>query len=317
MLLISWQTLRTRRASLAGAFVAIWLAVTLAYATAQLLAGALGGFGPGRFAAASHVLSANATVTYGHGADAERVPVLPGPRLPAAAVARAAAVPGVERAIGDVTFAAGAWRADGRALRAERLRGHGWPSAALTPYRLIAGRPPAGPRDVVADRRLGAAVGETLRVAAPGGEAAYRVVGVAAAAGDALESPLFFSAAVADRLSGAPGYVNAIGIVGPARAADLRAPGVEVRDRAQAAAADAGDPDVERRGSLVPLFGTMGAIAGAVALFVVAGTFALAIAQRRRETAVLRALGASPRQVRRLIAGEALIVSLAAGALGV
>ena len=40
-----------------------------------------------------------------------------------------------------------------------------------------------------------------------------------------------------------------------------------------------------------------------------AGTFALAIAQRRRETAVLRALGATPRQVRRLIAAEALIVS--------
>ena len=60
----------------------------------------------------------------------------------------------------------------------------------------------------------------------------------------------------------------------------------------------------------------MGGIAGAVALFVVAGTFALAIAQRRRETAVLRALGATPRQIRRLIAGEALLVSLLAGALG-
>jgi putative ABC transport system permease protein len=49
---------------------------------------------------------------------------------------------------------------------------------------------------------------------------------------------------------------------------------------------------------------------------VVAGTFALAIAQRRRETAVLRALGATPRQIRRLIAGEALLISLVAGALG-
>ena len=53
-----------------------------------------------------------------------------------------------------------------------------------------------------------------------------------------------------------------------------------------------------------------------MALFVVAGTFALAIAQRRREIAVLRALGATPPQIRRLIAGEALLVSLVAGALG-
>jgi putative ABC transport system permease protein len=81
--------------------------------------------------------------------------------------------------------------------------------------------------------------------------------------------------------------------------------------------ADPGDPEAESRADLIPIFGTMGGIAGMVALFVVAGTFALAIAQRRRETAVLRALGATPRQVRRLIAGEALIVSLVAGALGV
>ena len=33
MLRISLQTLRSRRGTLAGAFVAIWLAVTLAYAT--------------------------------------------------------------------------------------------------------------------------------------------------------------------------------------------------------------------------------------------------------------------------------------------
>ena len=60
----------------------------------------------------------------------------------------------------------------------------------------------------------------------------------------------------------------------------------------------------------------MGGIAGAVALFVVAGTFALAIAQRRRETAVLRALGATPRQVRRLIATEAFLLSVVASGLG-
>src|SRR3954447_22751092 len=113
MLRISWQTLRTRRASLAGAFLAIWLAVTLGYATAQLLAGAPGGFGPGRLAAAHHMLSAEATVAYGHGDDAERVPAIPGPRLPASAVARAAAVPGVERAVGDVRSAAGGRRPTG------------------------------------------------------------------------------------------------------------------------------------------------------------------------------------------------------------
>ena len=41
MLRISWQTLRARRGTLAGAFVAIWLAVTLAYATGVRVTGGI------------------------------------------------------------------------------------------------------------------------------------------------------------------------------------------------------------------------------------------------------------------------------------
>ena len=93
-------------------------------------------------------------------------------------------------------------------------------------------------------------------------------------------------------------------------------PDVEVLDRTRGAEADPGDPGAADRETLVAIFGVLGGIGGTVALFVVAGTFSLAIAQRRRETAVLRALGATPRQVRRLIAAEALIVSVVAAALG-
>ena len=312
MLRISWQTLRSRRGALTGAFVAIWLAVTLAYATGLLMSGALGAPGPGRLAAADAVVRADPTVRVGD----EPVDVVPAPRLPAAAVARAESIPGVERAIGDISFPAGVWDAAGRRLPAERLRGHGWQSAALTPYRLTAGQAPSRPRDVVVDARLGVRAGDTVRVVAPGGDAPYRVSGVAA--GSADEVALFFAPDVAGTLSGAPG-VDAIGVVGasPAELHGRMGEGVEVLDAAHASAADAGDPTTADREALVAIFGTMAGIAGTVALFVVAGTFTLAIAQRRRETAVLRALGATPRQVRRLIAGEALIVSLAATALGV
>ena len=79
-------------------------------------------------------------------------------------------------------------------------------------------------------------------------------------------------------------------------------------DRDHAADADASDPRAADRVTLVAIFGTMGGICGMLALFVVAGTFSLAIVQRRGEIAALRALGAAPHQVRRLIAGEALIV---------
>jgi putative ABC transport system permease protein len=322
VLRISLQTLRARRGSLAGAFVAIFLAVMLAAGTGLLMAGALSAPGPGRLAAADAVVRADPTVTVGHGEDAERVDVVPAPRLPADAVQRAARAPGVAAAIGDVSFAVGA-----RALRTagvERLQGHGWQSAALTPYRLTAGRAPSGPRDVVVDARLPARVGASIHMTAPGGAGSYRVTGVArgSANRDRGQAAVFFAPAVADALSGAAGRVNAIGIVAepgvsPAALRErLARPGVEVLDRAHAADADAGDPRAADRGTLIAIFGTMGGIAGFVALFVVAGTFALAIAQRRRETAVLRALGATPRQVRRLIAGEALLVSLVATGLG-
>ena len=99
-------------------------------------------------------------------------------------------------------------------------------------------------------------------------------------------------------------------------AAVRRARAAKVLDRDHAADADASDPRAADRVALVAIFGTMGGICAMVALFVVAGTFSLAIVQRRNEIAVLRALGAAPHQVRRLIAGEALIVSVVAGALG-
>ena len=181
---------------------------------------------------------------------------------------------------------------------------------------------------------------------APGGEATYRVTGTVRAAAGA--PTLFFADAVASRLSGHPGKANALAVarerpgrrahasrVVPRRRAErarprtvglrrrLRrsraatSPRLEALDRAHAADADAGDPRAADRATLVAIFATMGGIAGAVALFVVAGTFTLAITQRRREVAVLRALGAAPHQVRRLIAGEALIVSVVAGALGI
>src|SRR5215217_927638 len=182
MLRISLQTLRARRATLAGAFIAIWLAVTLACATGLLMAGALGAPGAGRLAAADSVVRADPTITVGRGEDAEGLDVIPGPRLPVATVDRVAAVPGVARAVGDVAFPAGAWNARGRhleAARADRLIGHGWDSATLTPYHLTEGRAPRGASDVVADARLGTRVGATLRIVTPTGDARYRVTGLA------------------------------------------------------------------------------------------------------------------------------------------
>src|SRR4051794_26101577 len=105
MLRISLQTLRARRGSLAGAFVAIWLAVTLAYGTGLLMDGALGPPGPGRFAG-DFVVRADPSVRIG--AD-ETEDAVPGPPLDAALVRR---------------FPQG--RADFAFPVAGGLSGHGW-----------------------------------------------------------------------------------------------------------------------------------------------------------------------------------------------
>ncbi|MFD5143004.1 ABC transporter permease [Streptomyces sp. NPDC058401] len=68
--------------------------------------------------------------------------------------------------------------------------------------------------------------------------------------------------------------------------------------------------------SLKKLLTLMAGMSGFVSVFVVASTFAFAVAGRRRETAMLRAVGATPRQVRMLVLGEAVVVSLAASVCG-
>ena len=372
---ISLQTLRANRGTLAGAFVALWLGVTLAYGAGLLMAGALSAPGPGRFAAVDAVVQADPSIAI---AEDESADVAPAPLLDAALVPRFAG------GVGDVSFPVGAFDPGGRSVSPDPLSAHGWASAALTPYALVSGHAPAGAHDVVADTRL--RVGSRVRIATPAGEATYRVTGTVH--GPAGPPTLFFADTVAARLSGHPDKVDAIAIThlashlhtgvrprcttcipdvsmtrGAALAAarttgdgdaaassttDSRADGVsgrgagatggdatslaatrataagiaadprlKVLDRTHAANADASDPRAADRVALIAIFGTMGGICAMVALFVVAGTFSLAIVQRRNEIAVLRALGAAPHQVRRLIAGEALIVSVVAGALGI
>ncbi|MEV0266551.1 FtsX-like permease family protein [Streptomyces sp. NPDC050617] len=72
------------------------------------------------------------------------------------------------------------------------------------------------------------------------------------------------------------------------------------------AGAAAGGPDV------VAFAVPFGFISLFVAAFAVAGTFSLSVQQRTREIALLRAIAATPRQVRRMVAYEALVVTVAA-----
>src|SRR5262245_36738798 len=99
MLRISWQTLRAHRRTLTGAFLAIWLAVTLGYGTGLLMDSAIRAPGPGRFADADFVVRADPSVPSPEG---ESLDAVPGPRLDLAQVERINAIPGVTSATPDV-----------------------------------------------------------------------------------------------------------------------------------------------------------------------------------------------------------------------
>lgn len=53
-----------------------------------------------------------------------------------------------------------------------------------------------------------------------------------------------------------------------------------------------------------------------VSIFIIANTFNIVMSQRVRELGLLRAIGATPKQVQRAVLGEALVVGLAASAVG-
>jgi putative ABC transport system permease protein len=224
---------------------------------------------------------------------------------------RLAAVPGVRAAIADVSAPA---RLGGRATVAP-----GWSSAALTPYELGAGRAPAGPGEVVTG--YPAALGAKLRLASTEASRTVTVVGVARPRHSVRrQAAIFLTDGEAARLTGHPERVDAIGV--------LAAPGFDaarLRAAAGGAAVLTGDargkaeyPELlQTRTELIAVTAAFGGLALFIAIFVVASTMGLSIQQREREIALLRAVAATPGQIRRMISWEAAIVGLVGSAAGI
>ncbi|MFF4620304.1 FtsX-like permease family protein [Nonomuraea jabiensis] len=282
--------LRHRKAGFAGAFVALLCAAALVTACGMLLeTGLRGGVAPERYAGAPVIVAGDQYVRQTKESGKEKAKLLSERRwIPASLAQDLARVPGVTKVVTEVSFPYAGFTA------------HGWESAALTPFTLAGGRAPEAADEVVVDARH---AGRTI----PG----HRVVGVTAQALPGQDT-IFFATGEARRLAGRDGLVTAIGVW----------PRVEVA--VKGAVAYTGDergavefPEAESsRVKLISLGGALGGTSLLVAILVVVGTFALSMQQRRREIALLRAVGALPRQVRRLVGGEALLIGAVAGALG-
>jgi putative ABC transport system permease protein len=318
--------IRFKPASFAGTFLALLMSALIVAAAGILLeTGLRASVPPQRYANAPVIVAMdqNEYIVTGSGEDQEReaVPLPDTKRVDAALTARAASAPGAATAVADYTFPVRA------AVPGGAITAHGWGSQMFTGATLTDG---SDPRDgeVVLDQGTAqatqAAVGGTVTLETAAGRRDFRVAGIAelAGAGDGLA---WFADTEAAVLAGHPGQVDAIAVMAapgtdPAALARsvtgaVAGSGAQVRIGDDRGAVE--DPGLSyAKEILFGIGGSFGGIAVIVAILTTASMVALSVSQRAREYALLRAIGATPRQIRRAVAAEALLVAPLAGIAG-
>ncbi|MFG3283985.1 FtsX-like permease family protein [Streptomyces sp. NPDC048111] len=311
--------LRFKPSAFAGTFVALLMAAMIVSACGLLLATGLTASVPAqRYSGAPVVAAADQRLHYtigsGEDRDEEYLALPDRARLDNSLVAKAASAPGAANAVADVAVPV-------RTVTAGRTGAgtlaHNWSSTAFTGTAPASGTAPRRGEAVTSD----GAAGERITLDTPGGKREFRVSGTAGTPGSGA---IWLNDADADALSGHPGKADAIAVLPrPGVTPDTLAAQVRhvLGERAQVhtgddrAGVEDGSLDRAKEG-LIGIGGSFGGVATMVAVFTAAGTVALSVGQRRREYALLRAIGATPRQIRRTIATEALLVAPLAGVLG-
>jgi len=247
------------------------------------------------------------------------------------------AVEGVESAAGSVAGFAQIIDADGEPVGGQGppTLGFSWvEDPALNPMSISTenGRPPRQPGEVAIDvataEAEGLSVGDPVDIQTIEGADTYTIVGLANfgtednLAGATLTS---FTLAEAQQLFDLEGRLSVVDVVAAedvepeALIASLSA---IVPDRAEVVTGDQQtreqfDQFTEGLGFLETALLAFAGIAVFVGAFVIQNTFRITVAQRVRELALLRAVGATGSQVTRLVLVEALIVAVVASAVGV
>lgn len=323
MIRLALASLRFRAAASIATFLAVLLGSSIAVACGGLFESALRLDSLPQRLAGAPVIIAGPEGFKLPDQESETVAYPERPALPAKLADEVAKVPGVERAVPDVSFPA-VLIADPRPSDGSSfLSGHDWASAALTPYTLDTGTEPRAGEvvlDEVSARNIGAKPGVGVRIAVKGEPQDFVVSGIARA-GHQVDAPaLFFSATDAQRFSS--GAVDAIGVLPSAGAQDLASrlaakfPSLTVLTGDDRGAAEF----TGITASFLPLILLSSIFGGMVVMvtgIVVAATVSLTVRRRERELALLRASGATPRQVSRMVVAETMVVASLAVAAGV
>ncbi|MFD6529059.1 ABC transporter permease [Streptomyces sp. NPDC060184] len=255
--------------------------------------------------------------------------------IDAATLEKIRALDGVAGVTGRVSGFAGAADRDGK------LIGSGWSTSGgnFAPgkdgedpaYTFTSGDGPAKDGQIALDRasadKGGYHVGDTVRVATNGPVKEYALTGVFTTEDGAVNaggSLVLFQEATAQRLFLRAGEFQEATVTAAPGASDtallaevksLLPSGADART-GQALADEQAKQIEDGLGNLDTILLVFAGIALFVGVFLIANTFSMLIAQRTRELALMRAVGASRRQVKRSVLMEAAVVGLVASAVG-
>ena len=201
----------------------------------------------------------------------------------------------------------------------------------LNPYEIAEGSPPTSDDELAlnvgAVEEAGFELGDEVTVASQSGRSTYTLVGTftfgeAESAAGAISAD--FTLPEAQRIAGLEGRTQVIlaagdGSVDPAVLAERV--GAVLPDDAEAIT---GEQAAEQTAATIQesfdffriLLLVFGAIAVVVGAFIIFNTFSILVAQRTRELALLRAIGASRRQVMGSVVVEAAVIGLVAAVVG-
>jgi putative ABC transport system permease protein len=336
MVRIAWATLRRRPTNLIATFLALWCAVVTVAACGTLFESGLRYHGAVARYAAAPVLVASNQVSYvtgsGDNRETDSLPLAERAQLPASLAGTIAALPGVRAAVSDVAIPAALSTSAGSAT----VEAHPWSAAQLAPFTLRSGAAPTADDDVVLGAgvaaRLHAVTGRDVTLQLPSGPRTFAVTGIAAPTGRSPQTATVFlddaeATAAANHGTEVIGVLPRPGVSTSTLATQVRhvlptvASGASYTDSAAPhvyTGANRGGVESTEVGNARAFVIAVSAASGGsllgIALIVIAGTVSLSVRLRNRDLALLRAIAATPRQIRRMVIWETAAVSaLAAG----
>jgi putative ABC transport system permease protein len=256
------------------------------------------------------------------------------PPVPASVLSQIRQIDGVKEAKGDSSGFAQIVRPDGKVVETSGAPtlGDSWLSdSPLNPYRLRTGKAPTASGEVAIDATTAddntIRVGDHISVLTQKGKSADTVTGIVEfGEGGSLggATVTLFDPATAQQTFDSPGSYSEVLAVGDGSSSDAA-----LRDRIakalpndlealtgeQLAASESGQIKDQLK-IITTFFLVFAIIAVFVGSFIIFNTFSMLVAQRSRELALLRALGASRRQVNRAVIIEAFAVGVLGSTIG-